>query len=92
MARVLGAVAANESAGKSATGHAQERAGRRRRTPHTADHAALRLRSRQDHRRSQKRPQIYRTLVARFLAGESRRSLATWLNEQQVPTVTGAGG
>ena len=31
----------------------------------------------------------YRALVARFLAGESTRSLATWLNDQEVPTVTG---
>ena len=33
-----------------------------------------------------------RALVARFLAGESMRSLATWLNDQQVPTVTGREG
>jgi site-specific DNA recombinase len=33
--------------------------------------------------------EVYRTLVARFLAGESGRSLATWLNDQQVPTVSG---
>lgn len=32
----------------------------------------------------------YRQLVARFLAGESTRSLASWLNDQQVPTVTGS--
>lgn len=33
---------------------------------------------------------IYRALVARFLAGESGRSLATWLNDEAVGTVTGA--
>jgi site-specific DNA recombinase len=33
---------------------------------------------------------IYRDLVARFLAGESTRSMATWLNDQGVPTVTDA--
>jgi site-specific DNA recombinase len=31
----------------------------------------------------------YRTVVARFLAGDSLRSLATWLNDEQVATVTG---
>ncbi len=35
---------------------------------------------------------IVRELVARFVAGESLRSLAIWLNEQGVPTVTGADG
>lgn len=34
--------------------------------------------------------EIVRTIVARFLAGESTRSLAVWLNDQQVPTVTGS--
>lgn len=33
--------------------------------------------------------ETYRVLVARFLAGESTRSLATWLNDQGVSTVTG---
>lgn len=32
---------------------------------------------------------VYRHLVARFLAGESTRSLAIWLETEQVPTVTG---
>ncbi|GAA0989188.1 hypothetical protein ENKNEFLB_03195 [Nocardioides aquaticus] len=32
---------------------------------------------------------VYRQLVARFLAGESTRSLANWLNDQGIPTVTG---
>lgn len=32
---------------------------------------------------------VYRQIVARFLAGESTRSLANWLNDQGVPTVTG---
>lgn len=34
--------------------------------------------------------EVFRTVVARFLAGESTRSLATWLNDQEVPTVTGS--
>src|SRR5690606_26759819 len=34
---------------------------------------------------------VYRQLVARFLAGESSRSLAAWLNDAEVATVTGAG-
>jgi site-specific DNA recombinase len=33
----------------------------------------------------------YRTIVARFLAGDSTRSLASWLNEQNVATVRGRG-
>lgn len=33
--------------------------------------------------------EVYRDLVARFLAGESTRSLATWLNDNEVATVTG---
>lgn len=32
---------------------------------------------------------VIRTLAARFLAGESLRSLAAWLNEQGVPTMAG---
>lgn len=32
---------------------------------------------------------VYRQLVARFLAGESTRSLAIWLEAEQVPTVAG---
>lgn len=32
---------------------------------------------------------VYRQLVARFLAGESTRSLAVWLEAEQLPTVTG---
>lgn len=35
--------------------------------------------------------ETYRMLVDRFLAGESTRSLATWLNDNDVSTVTGAG-
>jgi site-specific DNA recombinase len=33
--------------------------------------------------------ETYRSIVARFLAGESTRSLATWLNDEGVATVTG---
>lgn len=33
--------------------------------------------------------EIIRTMVARFLAGESLRSITIWLNDTQVPTVTG---
>lgn len=33
---------------------------------------------------------IYRQMVHRFLAGESTRSLAAWLNDEEVPTVTGS--
>lgn len=34
---------------------------------------------------------VVRDLVARALAGETVGSLTTWLNAQQIPTVTGAG-
>lgn len=33
--------------------------------------------------------EVIRTLVARFLAGESTRSLCTWLNEEGITTVAG---
>ena len=33
--------------------------------------------------------EILRQIVARFLAGESSRSICVWLNEQNVPTTTG---
>ena len=33
--------------------------------------------------------EVIRTLVARFIAGESTRSLATWLNNEGIPTVAG---
>ena len=33
--------------------------------------------------------EILRQIVARFLAGESSRSICAWLNEQNVPTTTG---
>jgi site-specific DNA recombinase len=32
--------------------------------------------------------EVHRQIVARFLAGESARSIASWLDEQQVPTAT----
>ena len=32
---------------------------------------------------------MLRAIMARFVAGESVRSLATWLNDHEVPTVTG---
>lgn len=34
--------------------------------------------------------EVFRAIVARFLAGESTRSLATWLNDNEVATVTGS--
>ena len=90
VARMLAAVAANESAAKSrrvARKHQQNAAEGR---PHKGavrpfgyepDFVTIRP----------DEAAIYRALVGRFLAGESTRSLATWLDEDQVPTVTGSG-
>jgi hypothetical protein len=86
--RMLGAVAANESASKS------------RRVRRKLDEVAA---SGRPHGGSNRpfgyesdcitiRPdeaEVIRQLVARFLAGDSLRSLATWLDEQGVPTVNG---
>jgi site-specific DNA recombinase len=89
MARLLAAVAANESASKSrrvARKHEQSAAegkphrGSTRPFGYESDHTTIRA----------DEAQVYRELVARYLAGESMRSMAIWLNEQQVPTVRGA--
>ncbi|WP_211222052.1 recombinase family protein [Nocardioides halotolerans] len=89
VARIQAAVAANESASKSrrvARKHQQNAAegkphrGSTRPFGYESDFATV-LPAEAD---------VYRTLVTRFLAGESTRSLASWLNTEQVPTVTGS--
>ena len=90
VARMLAAVAANESASKSrrvARKHQQNAAEGR---PHRGsvrafgyERDSVTIRPDEAH--------VFRTLVARFLAGESSRSLATWLTTEAVPTVTGSG-
>jgi DNA invertase Pin-like site-specific DNA recombinase len=90
VARIMGAVAANESASKSrrvARKHQQNAAegkphrGAVRPFGYEPDFVTIR----------EAEAQVYRLLVGRFLAGESTRSLATWLKQEQVPTVTGSG-
>lgn len=88
MLRMLGAVAANESASKS----------RRVRRKHTEIALAGRPNGGAprpfgyDEDKITVRPdeaEMIRAVVARYLAGESLRSLAVWLNDQDVMTVTG---
>lgn len=87
-ARIMAAVAANESASKSrrvARKHQQNAAeGKPHKSgvrPFGYDSDFITIRNEE--------AEVYRQIVARFLAGESTRSLATWLNDQQVATVTG---
>lgn len=87
-ARIVGAMAAKESADKSrrVARKAEEKAAAG--LPHKSgirpfgyepDYITIR----------DDEAAVYRQLVARFLAGESTRSLAIWLEADQVPTVTG---
>jgi site-specific DNA recombinase len=90
VARIMGAVAANESATKS----------RRIRRKHE-QLAASGLPNGGAHRPFGYEPDrvtvrddeaaVIRTLAERFLAGESLRSLVVWLNATGTPTVTGGG-
>lgn len=87
VARMLGAVAANESASKS------------RRVKRKMDEVAASGRPHGGQRpfgyeadRVTIRPDeaaVIRELVERYLAGESLRSLTSWLTDEQVPTVSG---
>jgi len=88
--RMLSAVAANESATKS------------RRVRRKLDEVAAQGRPHGGYRRPYgygedkvtvvaAEAAVIRQLVARFLAGESLRSLATWLDEQEIRTVAGGG-
>jgi site-specific DNA recombinase len=89
MARMLGAFAAKESAniGRRVRRKAEQNAAEGR--PHRGSRRAFGY----DNDMVTVIPEeatILRTLVQRFLAGESTRSLATWLNDQEVRTVTGS--
>jgi DNA invertase Pin-like site-specific DNA recombinase len=86
--RLLSAVAANESAGKSrrvrrkmdevaASGRPHGGANR----PFGFDHDKITIRPDE--------AEIIRALVARYLAGDSLRSLALWLDAEEIRTVTG---
>jgi len=87
-ARILAAVAAKESARKSARQKRKARqdaeagkpgGGNTRPFGYNDDKITVR----------KSEAKIIRTIMARFLAGESLRSIAIWLNEKHAPTVTG---
>jgi site-specific DNA recombinase len=89
VARITAAVAANESARKSArikrkiqqnVEQGKPNGGAHRPFGYEADRMTVR----------ESEAEIIRQLVARFLAGESVRSLVTWMNAQQIPTMFGA--
>lgn len=85
--RMLAAVAANESASKSRrvrrkldeVAAAGMPHGGKRPYGYEADKITVRPAE----------AEVIRTLVARFIAGESARSLATWLNDEGIPSVSG---
>jgi len=88
MARIMGAVAANESASKSrrvrrkmdqVAAEGRPHGGSNRPYGYAADKITV----------VADEAVIIRTLVARFLAGESSRSLTSWLEAQELPTVSG---
>lgn len=90
IARIFGAVAANESAAKSrrvrrkmeqVAAEGRPHGGSGRPFGYEADRVTVRA----------EEAETYRSLVARYLAGESTKSLATWLNESGVQSVRGAG-
>ena len=89
VARLLSAVAASESATKSRRVRRKQEQNASAGKPHKgstrpfgydSDHETIR----------EDEAEVYRQIVARFLAGESTRSIAAWLNDQDVPTVRGA--
>ena len=87
VARMLSAVAASESATKSRrVRRKQDQKRGSRQAPqgtrpygYESDHVTIRT----------VEAEVYRQVVARFLAGESSRSVASWLNDQEIPTVRG---
>lgn len=88
VARMLAAVAASESATKARRVKrkaAQNAAEGKPHVSHTRpfgyEHDGITIRTDE--------AEVLRQVVARFLAGESMRSLATWLTDQEIPTVTG---
>jgi site-specific DNA recombinase len=86
--RIMAAVAANESAAKSRRMQRKWQQNAASGVPHGGSvrpfgYEADRVTVRPDE------AEVIRQLVARYLAGESLRSLCTWLTEQSVSTVTG---
>ncbi len=90
VARILAAMAANESATKSRRMKRKNEQNAAAGLPHgparpfgyEPDKVTI----------NETEAKVVRELVARFLAGESLRSLTTWLNDAGVPTVSGAPG
>lgn len=88
MLRLLAAVAANESASKSRRVSRRLLENAEAGRPHGGSHRPFGF----DDDRITHRPDeaaVIRTLAARFIAGESWRSLAAWLDDQGVRTVAG---
>lgn len=88
MARILAALAANESATKSRRVRRKMEQNAAAGLPHGGNprpfgYEADKVTIREDE------AFVLRTLAARFLAGESLRSLAVWLESEGIPTVTG---
>jgi site-specific DNA recombinase len=86
--RIMAAVAANESAAKSRRMRRKWEQNAAQGVPHGGSvrpfgYEADRVTVRPDE------AEAIRQLVARYLAGESLRSLCTWLTDQEVATVTG---
>lgn len=88
MARILAAFAAKESGRRSARVQRKMRANAEAGRPHGGSHRPFgydddKVTVREDE------AAVVRVLVARFIAGESLRSLATWLDAEQIRTVSG---
>jgi site-specific DNA recombinase len=86
--RVLAAVAASESATKSRRGRRKALEIAESGRPHIGSHRPYGY---EDDRITVKESeaQVIRTLAARYLAGETTRSLAEWLNREGIRTVRG---
>jgi hypothetical protein len=86
--RMLAAVAANESASKSRRVRRKMDQVAAEGRPHGGSRRPFGFeQDRITHRRDE--AEVIRQLVDRYLAGESQRSLATWLNDNGIPTVFG---
>ena len=88
MARISAAFAAKESGRKSARVLRKMRANAEAGLPHGGSHRPFGF---EDDRVTVREPEavVIREVVARFLAGESLMSLTRWLQESEVPTVSG---
>lgn len=90
IARIQAAVAANESASKSRRVRSKMRQVAESGMPHGGSNRpfgyeadAITINRRE--------ARIIKACAERFIAGESLRSIAAWMNEQAIPTVTGGG-